>query len=194
MKKNTELTRVCACGILCALSVVLGKFLIIQIGDSLRLSFGDIPVILSSLAFGIPGGVAVAALSDILGCVLASLGAVNPIITLGQCVVALVPALLVRVFGIDLGRASFPRMFAVICPGFLLGSFVLKSIGLYVYFGTPLRILLLRLPIALALSVISTLVLTVIFRRANGAIISCGGRVDHSSRTPSDKESGGDGR
>ena len=51
--KKTKSLRVIACAAVCAaLSIVLGKFAAIPIGNTIRISFENLPIIFCSVAFG----------------------------------------------------------------------------------------------------------------------------------------------
>ncbi len=74
--------------LLAALSIVLGKFLNIPIGDSIRISFENLPVIMSSIFFGPVVGAITGAAADIVGCILKGYS-INPFITFGAVCICL---------------------------------------------------------------------------------------------------------
>ena len=97
---NTKVLTVSA--LLVAMSIVLGKMLAFNIGNSIRISFENLPLLMAGIFFGPFVGGAVAACADIVGC-------------------------------IGLAR--------------LIGSLTIKSIGMYIYFHTPIQVLALRIPV-----------------------------------------------
>ena len=56
--------------LLIALSIIFGKFLKIPIGDSLRISFENTPILMAGIFFGPIVGMAVGVCADIIGCFL----------------------------------------------------------------------------------------------------------------------------
>lgn len=129
--------------LLAALSFIFGKFLQIPIGNALRISFENLPLLLAGWLYGPIAGGMCAAAADILGCMLRGY-AINPIITLGAAAVGTVCGL----FGLR-GVVSRPQLWLAVTAAHLCGSVIIKSIGLYVFFTTPLETLVWRLPIYL---------------------------------------------
>ena len=78
---------------LMALSIVLGKFLNIPIGDSIRISFENLPLILSGILFGPVAGMITAVCADLLGCLLRGY-AIIPLITVAAGVIGLLSGLM----------------------------------------------------------------------------------------------------
>ena len=68
------------CALFAAMSIVLGKFLSIKIGDNIRISFENLSLIMSGIFFGPLVGLVTAAVADIVGCILYGY-AINPIIS-----------------------------------------------------------------------------------------------------------------
>ena len=111
--------------ILSAMGVILGQYLSIKIGDSLRIGFGSLPVLLAGALFGPWVGLLVGAVSDIVGCILYyGLGNMIPLVTLGMMAEGFLAGLIARV----------------------TGSLILRSLGLYLRYKTPLETLILRVP------------------------------------------------
>ena len=87
------LRRLCFAASLAAMSIVLGKFLQIPhpFQEFIRISFENLPVILSGIVLGPISALLVGVVADLLGCALYGY-AVNPIVTLGAAAVGLVAA------------------------------------------------------------------------------------------------------
>ncbi len=81
----------CLAALLAAMSLILGKFLQIPTPFSqiVRISFENLPVILSGLVLGPLAGAMTGAVADLVGCLLYGYE-INPIITLGAALVGLV--------------------------------------------------------------------------------------------------------
>lgn len=132
-------------GILAAASVVLGKLLAISVGSSLRISFESLPVIYAGIVFGPVAGAAVGAVADLVGCLVVGY-TVNPIITLGAVCCGLFAGLTARFFA---GERVSPMRSAVlpVLAAHVIGSVIIKSLGLRLAFHTPWSLLAVRMPI-----------------------------------------------
>ena len=76
-----------ACALLIALSIVCGKFLQFPVGEAMRFSFENLPILFAGMAFGPLAGVLVGTVADLIGC-LAVGYAINPLVTLGAAAVS----------------------------------------------------------------------------------------------------------
>lgn len=142
-------------GLFIALSIVLGKFLQIPIGDNIRISLENTPVIMSGIFFGPFVGGAVGATADLIGCLLKGY-AINPVITLGALTIGFSSGLL----AVLLKKA--PGLLSVIASVFsahILGSMIIKSVGLRLYYGTPYSVLLWRVPTYVAIGIIEVIII-----------------------------------
>ncbi len=140
--------------LLAALSIVLGKYLAINLGESVRFSFENLPVLMAGLFFGPAVGAAVGAVADIVGCFMVGF-AINPIITLGA-------ALMGAISG-AIGMYAYPntpawkstwRIFVPVSVAHVVGSMCVKTIGMMVYYGTPLAILFVRVPLYIVMIIL----------------------------------------
>ncbi len=142
--------------LLVAMSIVLGKFLKISIGDSIRISFENLPVLMSGIFFGPVVGAAVAACADLIGCLLYGY-AINPIITLGAVSIGAISGLIFQAFKKDSNLIK--KLCFSIFPAHIVGSMIIKSIGLFKFYGTPMETLLLRIPIYICTAIAETAVI-----------------------------------
>lgn len=146
--RPSGLRLLCTSALLAALSIVLGKYLAINVTDSIRLSFENLPVLMAGVFLGPLVGGAVGMVADLLGCVLVGY-AINPIITLGAASVGVLAGLVTKAFTHS-GRSLSPiGVYCAVYAAHIVGSMVIKSIGLAVYYATPLAILLIRVPVYL---------------------------------------------
>lgn len=127
--------RITTVSILIALSVVFGKMLSITTGP-LRFSFENLPILLSSILFGPLVGAITGGLSDIIGCVLVGY-TINPIITLGSISIGVISGYIYKHHGGILSSVVIAH---------IIGSLIIKSIGLYLYYSYPIHLILLRIP------------------------------------------------
>lgn len=142
-------------GLFIALSIVLGKYLQIPIGDNIRISLENTPVIMAGVFFGPFVGGAVGASADLIGCLLKGY-AINPVITLGALTIGFSSGL----FAALLKKA--PRLISVAVSVFaahIPGSMIIKSIGLRLWYGTPYSVLLWRIPTYIAIGIIEVIII-----------------------------------
>ena len=143
MKKNAlfPLKLVAALAMLCAISIICGKYLAFGIGNVMRFSFENLPIIFAGLAFGPVAGVLVGVVADLVGCVMVGY-TVNPVVTLGAAVIGAVSGfsgLLLRHFKFK----NWATVFISVTLAHLIGSVVIKTFGLAAYYDLPLWALML---------------------------------------------------
>lgn len=133
------LTVLAASAILVALSIVFGKYLAIPMGDVMRFSFENLPIILAGMLFGAPVGAAVGVTADLVGCVLVGY-AINPAVTTGACAIGLISG------GVYKFLPTCPISFRVISSvlsAHLFGSVIIKTLGLSAFYSIPFYVLVL---------------------------------------------------
>lgn len=126
--------------LLAAISLVFGKFLAFNIGEWFRLSFENLPIILAGYLFGIPAGALCGIVADLVGCLLRGYS-INPIITLGAAVVGAMAGMFGRK-----GVLKTPRLGLSVVTAHTAGSIIIKSLGIQLFYATPLAALLWRVP------------------------------------------------
>ena len=149
-------------GLFVSLSIILGKFLQIPIGDSIRISFENLPIIMAGIFFGPFVGGAVGIGADLIGCLLKGY-AINPIITLGAMSIGFVSGLVHMLMAKkkpDSCIAGFLSVFPAVFSAHIIGSMVIKSIGLYVYYHTPMEVLMCRIPIYTAIALLESIIIS----------------------------------
>ena len=147
--------------LLCAMSIVLGKYLAIRGGDVLRFSFENLPILLAGMAFGPMVGAIVGVTADLVGCLLVGY-AINPIITLGAALIGISSGLLYRLLGkLPIGA----RVGIAVTVAHLLGSVIVKTVGLAAFYAMPLGVLMLwRLLNYVIIGALEALLLTAILK------------------------------
>ncbi len=126
---------------LAAISIILGKYLAINVGEALRFSFENLPVIFAGIFFGPIAGMTVGALADLVGCLLVGY-AINPVVTLGAVSIGLVSGLTWYL----LKKAALPTGLTLgvsVALSHLLGSVLIKGAGLSAFYSMPFGILIL---------------------------------------------------
>lgn len=143
---TARIRRLVVLAILAAASMILGKFLQVRIGDTIRISLENLPIIFAGIVFGPIAGIAVGAVADIIGCFAAGY-AINPIITVGAMVVGFTAGVAALPRSNGLAR-SYPKILLSVASAHIIGSMITKSIGLHIAFNTPWTYLLsTRIPI-----------------------------------------------
>ena len=153
---------------LTAMNIVFGKFLCLNLSRNFRISLGNLPVILSGFAFGPAIGFLTGLVGDLIGCVLMSYD-INPIIALGSAVVGLVPGVFSLFWKIPADYAgkrikNLCMIFCMVFTAHFMGSVIIKSIGLRMWYKTPYSVLIMRLPVAAVTAVIETYIVYQIYR------------------------------
>ena len=144
--------------LLVAMSIVLGKFGAINIGNSIRIGFGGLPIQMAGMFFGPFVGAAVGLVSDIIGCILRGY-AINPIITLGYTCIGFVSGAAYHYLFGGMKKMLLPKVALSALLAHMVGSMCIISIGLYVYYKTPFETLALRVPIYTITAALETAVI-----------------------------------
>ena len=127
------------CAVLVAMSIVCGKYLAIRGGDILRFSFENLPILMAGILFGPLAGMTVGVAADLIGCVLVGY-AINPLVTVGAALIGLSGGLCWRL----LGHMPYGvRLALSVGVSHLLGSVIVKTFGLSVFYDMPIGVLML---------------------------------------------------
>ena len=131
-KKNRVFSaqRLTIMALMIALSVVLGKYLAINVTTMIRISLENLPIIISAIALGPIGGGLVALIADILGCILVGYE-INPIVTLGAVTIGVLCGVIYK-FTPLLG--TIKRLILSVSISHLIGSVVIKTAGLAAFY------------------------------------------------------------
>ena len=150
-----------ACALLAAIGIILGKFLAFNVTEFMRFSLENLPIFIASAAFGPLVGAAVGVVEDVVGCLCVGY-MLNPLITLGAAVNGLVFGLIYKALG---GRSEPVRMSVSVIVAHLLGSVLVKTIGLSVYYSLPFTATLLwRLVNYILVGAIEVILLCYLFK------------------------------
>lgn len=123
--------------VLVAISIICGKFLAINIGVAMRISFENMPIIFASVTMGPIIGTMVGVASDLIGCVLYGY-AINPIITIGAGVIGFISGFVFKYIKIKGERL---RLLLACLLSHTVGSVIIKTIGLASYAELPIHLL-----------------------------------------------------
>lgn len=153
---NTKVLIVAA--LLAAMSIVLGKFGAINIGNSIRIGFGGLPIQMAGIFFGPVVGAAVGLVADVIGCLLKGYS-INPIITIGSTCIGLFSGLMFHHILSPMKSVLLPKIALSTVAAHVIGSMIITSLGLYAYYHTPFETLILRVPIYLITAALETAVI-----------------------------------
>ena len=144
MKRNQSkraLRVTVALSLMVAISIVCGKDLAFSVGEFLRFSFENLPIILSGILFGPAAGALVGIVADLVGCVMVGY-TINPIITLGAAVIGITAGISWR-FMNKLHAPYLLRIVTSVGLSHILGSVLIKTFGLAAFYSLPIGILML---------------------------------------------------
>lgn len=147
---------------LCALSVVIGIFCknFLNFGNGLfRITFENFPIILSGLLFGPAVGAAVGIVSDMVSYFLSTQSfAISPLVTLGAALVGCVSGLVSHYV---VKKPGIPRIVISTLSAHLVGSLIVKSYALFVYYGW---LVLWRIPTYAVIATLEILLLCLLYK------------------------------
>ena len=137
LQNNLRLLAVSA--FLSALSIICGKYLALPVGNVLRFSFENLPILLAGMMFGPITGALVGIVADVIGCLMVAY-TINPLVTLGAACIGILGGVLFRAFH----RLPLPwQSFATVVLSHLVASVLIKTWGLAIYYDMPLYALML---------------------------------------------------
>ncbi len=126
-----------------AISIILTRFFVrmVYVGGipGLRLSFGEIPILLAGLFLGPYYGAAVGALADLIGYPLAPLGPYFPGFTLSSAFIGFLPGLLGKLRKRDW---TFGSLSLVIAPTIVISSILMNTFWIHMLYGAAVVVLL----------------------------------------------------
>lgn len=158
LKKNTK--KLVLAALMTALCVVIGWFCKAYFTfGAIRITFENLPILLTGILLGPAYGAAVGIASDIISALLTGFS-INPVITFGAASVGVVSGLLSRYVFKEKG---FLRALLVSLSSHLVGSVCVKSFGLWMY-GYSLAVLWVRLPLYIAIGTAEAYLIYIICR------------------------------
>ena len=147
---------------LTAISVIIGIFCksFLNFGNGLfRITFENLPVILSGILFGPVVGGLVGIATDLISYLLSpQIYPPNLIVTAGAFLIGCLAGLLSRVPT----KHPSAQILLATSVAHLVGSIIVKSFGLYQFYGI---LVLWRIPVYFAITLIESLLLCILFRR-----------------------------
>ncbi len=147
---------------LCAMSIVIGMFCksYLNFGMGLfRITFENIPIIVSGIMFGPLVGALVGASSDLISYLLSpQIYPPNLIVTLGATCIGIVSGVLSRyVFK----KRTVAELILTVFISHVIGSMIIKTVGLYSYYG---YLVIWRVPLYVFISALETAVICLLYK------------------------------
>ena len=147
---------------LTAMSVIIGMFCktFLNLGGGLfRITFENLPIIISGIIFGPVAGGIVGAGSDLISYLLSpQVYPPNLIVTLGAFSIGFCSGVVSRIFGSRITRAKITACVAI---SHLIGSMLIKTIGLYSYWGI---LVLWRIPLYIVIASVEAIVICLLYK------------------------------
>ena len=155
---------------LVAMSVVIGIFCktFLNLGGGLfRITFENMPIILSSIIFGPWVGAAVGVAADLISYLLSpQIYPPNLVVTLGAAVIGITAGFVAR---ITKRRGRTYQIILSSAAAHILGSMIIKSFGLFQYYGWAVAF---RIPTYIGICTLEALILSLLFRNRTFASLA----------------------
>ena len=157
-KENTK--RLVFAALMTASAVVIGMFCKSYLSfGAIRITFENLPVILTGMLLGPIYGGAVGAAADLVTAPIT--GSVNPFITLGAASVGIVAGLLGRRMA---AKGGYIPLLLMVTAAHAVGSMAIKSFGLWYFYGYPVQLCLMRIPLYIGISLAEAYLIYYIYR------------------------------
>ena len=132
--RKSQILKLSVCAMLVGISVAIGYFcrVYLTFGAFVRVTFENLPIILSGVLFGPLYGLVVGTCTDLISS-LASAQPINPIITVGAACVGLVSGT-VTVFLKKIKVKRFVKRILPCVLAHIVGCIVIKTVGLKLYY------------------------------------------------------------
>lgn len=162
MKKSIRVLTLAA--MLTAMSVVIGIFCktFLNFGGGLvRITFENLPIILSGIIFGPVIGAVVGVATDLISYLLSpQIYPPNLIVTLGAAVIGLLSGLVSRVV---IRKRGYLQIIVAAVSAHVVGSMIIKTIGLFQFFQWAV---LWRIPLYIVIAALEILVMCLLYKNA----------------------------
>ena len=179
-KRSMDTRTLVKAAFLAAISIVLTRFLYFFIPlagfPALRISFGEVPIMMSGLIFGpVVGGITGVA-SDLIGVLVNSQGAFHPGFTLSALLWGLIPGLFAYLFKKSDSYEkiySFKHIFIAVLVSFIVVSLALNTLWLSSMFGKGFLVLLPGRVVAAIVNIpLQSIIITSLLRYLKGLVKS----------------------
>lgn len=164
MDKKLSIRYITLSAMLIAMSVAIGIFCksVLNFGGGLfRITFENLPIILSGVIFGPVMGATVGLASDVISYLLSGQAyPLNVVVTLGAVSVGLISGIVSRFIIKKRGNLQIAVSAAA---AHIVGSMIIKPIGLYAFYGVAV---LWRIPLYLVIAPIEILIMCLLYSKS----------------------------
>ena len=165
MSKNRSIRIIVFLGLLTALSIVLTRLLSVTLTGYLRVSLGNLPIILAGVWFGPFAGAVVGAVADIVGAITLSPFGWSPWITPGAVLTGLIPGLIA--WYVFKGKLSLTHFFVITGVTDIVASICCTTICMHYAFAFPIEVMILpRAGLYIALAAVEAPIAYVLYKIA----------------------------
>lgn len=179
--RNRSVKTLVLMGVLTAVSIVLSRFLGFYLNETLRISFGSVPILLAGLWLGPVAGGLVGGVADILGAAVFSGLGLYPPITVGPILIGVTAGLIGRATS----RPTLLKCALAVILAEVAGSVLWTSFALSMMVGKGFAALLVaRLPANLIMMVLDTVIVFTLDKRL---FCQCNTRLPQRSLAIADK-------
>ena len=151
--------------LLTAMSVIVGIFCknFMNFGGGLfRVTFENLPIILSGILFGPIAGGIVGGATDLISYLLsAQIYPPNFIVTLGAVLIGVVSGVVAKFI---VRKSGFVQIILAEISAHIAGSLIVKSIGLYQFYGIAV---LWRIPLYAVIVTVEILLISILYKNSN---------------------------
>jgi len=174
MKKKLTTQHLLLSTLFATISIILTRFLGFYLPflgfNSVRISLGNIPLILSSFLLGPFAGSITGILADLIGATIFPAGAYFPGFTLSSCLTGLLPGLLKPILG---GKMKWKNVLLITLITETVCSIGLITLWLSIIYGTSYFALLLpRIPVTILMTFAYSSLVTLLYQRLRKQISS----------------------
>ncbi len=160
--RHNYIRTIAVAGLLVALSVTIGWLCKTYLTfGAIRITFENVPVILSGIIYGPFVGAVVAVISDIVSCITSPNPSLNPIITLGAAAIGILSGVISRYI---IKKNMLLKVVVSVFVSHIIGSMIIKSVGLHVFFKYGFEILVWRIPLYIAIALCESMIIYAIIR------------------------------
>ena len=165
MKMNKSIKALTTAAMLTAMSVIIGiicKNFLNFGGGLFRITFENLPIILTGILYGPIVGGAVGAATDLISYLLsAQIYPPNLIVTLGATMVGVVSGLVAKFI---VKKQGYAQIIISGAAAHVVGSMIIKPIGLFQFYGAAVWV---RIPLYLIIAPIEIVIICLLYKNSN---------------------------
>ncbi|MBP3334204.1 MAG: folate family ECF transporter S component [Clostridia bacterium] len=161
-KSHSYIRAIAISGLLVALSVSVGWVCKTYLTfGAIRITFENVPIIISGIIYGPIVGAVVAVISDIVSCITSPNPALNPIVTLGAASIGIISGVISKYV---IKKNKLFKVFVSVFTSHIIGSMIIKSVGLHIFFKYGFEILVWRIPLYFAIALCESIIIYAILQ------------------------------